>query len=79
MLSPDLFLFESGPDAAIWELCRQVRHDASTPIVVLSPDHSLDDVEDAIAWGASEYLVLPLSAREIVARVLSALRQANAA
>jgi two-component system response regulator MtrA len=79
MLSPDLFLFESGPDAAIWELCRQVRLDAATPIVVLSPDHSLDDVEDAIAWGASEYLVLPLSTGQIVSRVLSVLRQTNAA
>jgi DNA-binding response OmpR family regulator len=64
---------ESGTD-----LCRKIRAWApSLPIVVLSTSSDVSKIVSFLELGADDYLTIPFSPRELLARVLVALRHAN--
>jgi two-component system, OmpR family, response regulator BaeR len=74
--TPDLILLDLMlPGNGGLEICRQLRSFSEVPIIMVS---ALDAVEDRLRGleiGADDYICLPFSLREIVARVKMVLRR----
>jgi DNA-binding response OmpR family regulator len=61
------------------EVCRQLRADGDLPIIMLTArDEEVDRVV-GLELGADDYVVKPFSTRELLARIKSVLRRAQAA
>ena len=73
----DLILLDLGlPDADGVEIVRRVRHEASTPIVILSARGTERDKIAALDAGADDYLTKPFGTDELNARIRAILRRA---
>lgn len=59
------------------ELCRFVRKDSRTPIIVLSVKGEEKIKVEALDAGADDYITKPFSVNELMARVRAALRRAT--
>jgi DNA-binding response OmpR family regulator len=61
-----------------WEVCRQIRREGDTPIIMLTARS--DDVDKIVGLelGADDYLTKPFNPRELVARVKAVLRRGAA-
>jgi two-component system, OmpR family, KDP operon response regulator KdpE len=58
------------------ELCRHLRVESKTPIIVVSADNSERSKVAALDSGANDYVVKPFAPAELMARVRAALRNA---
>jgi two-component system phosphate regulon response regulator PhoB len=70
----------SLPGMSGLELCRSIRHRASTatlPLLFLSAHSSTTDIVDAFASGADDFVVKPFRAPELGARIFALLRRAR--
>ena len=70
----------SLPDMSGLELCRSIRHQASTatlPVLFLSAKSSTTDIVDAFAIGADDFVPKPFRAPELGARIFALLRRAR--
>lgn len=56
------------------EVCRQIRAESGTPIVMLTARSDTVDVVAGLESGADDYIVKPVNPRELVARVRARLR-----
>jgi two-component system KDP operon response regulator KdpE len=75
---PDLILLDlMMPRMDGLEVCRQIRAQAVTPIIILSIQGSEADIVTALDLGADDYLVKPFRLAELLARVRAVLRRAN--
>ena len=74
---PDLVVLDLGlPGLDGLDVTRQLRHDSSIPIVMLTArDDELDKLL-GLELGADDYITKPFSPRELVARVRAVLRRA---
>jgi two-component system KDP operon response regulator KdpE len=73
---PDVILLDLGlPDIDGLELIRRVRHEAATPIVILSGRDDERQKVDALDRGADDYVTKPFGIDELVARLHAALRR----
>ncbi len=72
---PDLVLLDlmlPGTDGL--EVCRQIRAESGTPIIMLTAKSDTSDVVLGLESGADDYVVKPFKPREVVARVRARLR-----
>ncbi|WP_019908847.1 response regulator transcription factor [Paenibacillus sp. HW567] len=77
-LKPDLVVLDLMlPDISGEEICRIIRRDANTPILMLTAKSSEDDMVNGLLMGADDYITKPFSPRELLARVISLLRRAQ--
>lgn len=60
------------------EVCRRIRAESKTPIIILSVRGSDEDVVKGLELGADDYIVKPFSPSQLVARVRAVLRRAGA-
>ena len=60
------------------EVCRQLRKDTQVPIIMLTARGEETDRVVGLELGADDYMVKPLSPRELTARVKSVLRRTAA-
>jgi two-component system phosphate regulon response regulator PhoB len=78
---PDLVLLDVRmPFMNGLEVCRELRDGPRTstlPIIILTARARPQDVEQAFAAGATDYVVKPFSPRELVQRVESVLARVN--
>jgi two-component system response regulator MtrA len=75
---PDLVLLDlmlPGKDGI--EVCRQIRSESGTPIVMLTAKSDTVDVVLGLESGADDYVVKPFKAKELVARVRARLRHSE--
>lgn len=81
-------LFESKPDIVLldvimpqmdgWQTCKYIREASDVPIIILSGhSRSEDDIIRGLDHGADEYILKPISNRELAARVKAMLRRAE--
>ena len=75
-LDPDLLILDvMMPHINGFELCKMIREESDTPIIILSARGESDDKVKGIDLGADDYLSKPFEARELVARIHSLLRR----
>lgn len=58
-------------------VCRRIREQADTPILLLTVRGEEDDIVRGLELGADDYIRKPFSPRELVARVQAVLRRAG--
>ena len=74
----DLLVLDVGlPDGSGLDLCRQVRAQGATPVLMLSAHGEEIDRVLGLELGADDYVTKPFSPRELVARVRGLLRRAG--
>lgn len=71
MIILDLML----PDMDGEDICREIRKESDVYIIMLTAKSSLEEKIEGLAIGADDYLVKPLSPRELVARVNAVFRR----
>jgi two-component system response regulator MtrA len=72
---PDLVLLDvmlPGIDGI--EVCRRIRADSGTPIIMLTAKSDTADVVAGLENGADDYVVKPFNPKELVARIKTRLR-----
>ncbi len=67
----DLYL----PHTDGWEICRQIRRESDTPIIMLTARSEESDKLVGLELGADDYVTKPFSPRELTARVRVVLRR----
>ena len=73
---PDLVLLDVMlPKLDGLEVCREIRRDSTTPVVMLTARGDTIDVVVGLEAGADDYVRKPFEMRELVARVRAALRR----
>jgi two-component system response regulator MtrA len=75
---PDLVLLDlmlPGLDGI--EVCRQIRNESGTPIIMLTAKSDTADVVQGLESGADDYVVKPFNPKELVARIRTRLRPAT--
>ena len=76
---PDLVILDINlPKRNGLEVCRQIRSEATTPIMLLTVRSSEEDQVTGLDQGADDYLTKPFSPRTLLARVRALLRRAGA-
>jgi two-component system KDP operon response regulator KdpE len=77
--SPDLIMTDLRmPNMDGLELCRRVRAQSRTPIIVLSVKGEEAIKVEALDAGADDYITKPFSVNELLARIRATLRRASA-
>jgi two-component system KDP operon response regulator KdpE len=77
---PSLIILDLGlPDVSGLEVCREIRHWSSAPIIVLSARHADAEKIALLDAGADDYITKPFSPSELQARVRAQLRRARLA
>ncbi|MCL4299251.1 MAG: response regulator transcription factor [Anaerolineae bacterium] len=75
---PDLMILDLNmPKFDGFAVCRRVREQADTPIILLTVRGEEDDIVRGLELGADDYMVKPFSPRQLVARVQAVLRRAG--
>ena len=75
--SYDVLVLDVGlPDGSGLDVCRQVRAQGATPVLMLSAHGEEIDRVLGLELGADDYVTKPFSPRELVARVRGLLRRA---
>lgn len=76
--APDFIILDlTLPDGDGIELCRRLRANMLTPILVLSARSSDTDKVLALGFGADDYMTKPFSLSELAARIQAHLRRLN--
>lgn len=73
---PDLVLLDlmlPGKDGT--EVCREIRKEAGTPIIMLTAKSDTVDVVQGLEAGADDYVSKPFKPKELVARIRTRLRR----
>jgi DNA-binding response OmpR family regulator len=75
---PRLVLLDINlPRMSGWDVCRTIRSESNTPIIVLSGADDDEDIVRGLLLGADDYVTKPFSPKQLLARVESVLRRAN--
>ncbi len=78
--SPDIIILDLNlPKLDGFGVCKQIRAQADTPIIILSVRGDEDDIVTGLSSCADDYIVKPFSPRQLVARAQAVLRRTGAA
>ncbi len=76
--SPDIIILDIMlPDKDGFEVCKIIRKDYKTPIIMLTARGDVNDKIVGLETGADDYLAKPFEPRELVARIHSVLRRTS--
>jgi len=77
--SAELILLDLGlPDMDGQQVCRVIRTEVTTPIIILSARSEEVDRVLALEFGADDYMVKPFGMRELIARIRAVARRSVA-
>lgn len=75
-INPDLVLLDLMlPDISGEEVCKQIRLNSKTPIIMLTAKSQEEDTVLGLDLGADDYITKPFSPKEMVGRVRAVLRR----
>lgn len=75
---PDLIILDVNmPKLDGFAVCRRIRAQADTPIILLTVRGEEDDIVHGLGLGADDYITKPFSPRQLVARAHAVLRRAG--
>ena len=75
---PDLIILDINiPKVDGFSVCRRIRAEDDTPIIMLTVRGDEDDIVRGLELGADDYIPKPFSPRQLVARVHAVLRRAG--
>ncbi len=75
---PDLVLLDvmlPGMDG--WGVCRTIRQDSKTPIIMLTAKSETEDKVSGLKQGADDYITKPFEMKEVLARIEAVLRRSG--
>ena len=79
-IKPDLVLLDvMMPVMDGWAVCRAIRAESTTPIIMLTAKGETDDKVAGLKSGADDYITKPFEMRELLARIEAVLRRTNPA
>lgn len=72
----DLIMLDINlPNASGFEICRDIKHKSSVPVLVLTSRDEMSDELKALNLGADEYLTKPCRKERILARIANVLKR----
>ena len=75
---PDLVLLDvMMPVMDGYEVCRAIRAESKTPVIMLTAKGETDDKVDGLKAGADDYITKPFQMREVLARIEAVLRRSE--
>ena len=75
---PDLVLLDvMMPKLDGWQVCREIRKQGATPIIMLTAKGEVFDKVLGLDLGADDYVVKPFDAKEVIARIRAVLRRSG--
>ena len=75
-LKPDLVLLDvMMPGMDGFAVCRAIRAEGDTPVILLTAKSSLDDKVSGLRAGADDYITKPFEMQEVLARIEAVLRR----
>ena len=75
-IKPDLVLLDvMMPVMDGWSVCRAIRADSQTPIIMLTAKGETDDKVTGLRSGADDYVTKPFEMKELLARIEAVLRR----
>lgn len=76
--APDIVLLDANlPKTDGYEVCRRIRHEGTTPIIMVTARDEEEDVLRGLRLGADDYVCKPFSARQLMARMKALLRRSQ--
>ena len=77
-IQPDLVLLDvMMPVMDGWSVCRAIRNESKTPIIMLTAKSETDDKVHGLKAGADDYITKPFEMKEVLARIEAVLRRAS--
>ena len=77
-IKPDLVLLDvMMPVMDGWAVCKAIRAESQTPIVMLTAKSETDDKIAGLKSGADDYITKPFEMREVLARIEAVLRRSD--
>ena len=75
---PDLVLLDvMMPVMDGWAVCKAIRAEAQTPVIMLTAKGETDDKVSGLKCGADDYVTKPFEMKEVLARIEAVLRRSN--
>ena len=75
---PDLVILDvMMPVMNGWDVCRAIRAESRTPVIMLTAKGELDDKITGLKAGADDYITKPFEMRELIARIEAVLRRSD--
>ena len=77
-IKPDLVLLDvMMPVMDGWSVCKTIRAESTTPIIMLTAKSETDDKVAGLRSGADDYITKPFEMKEVLARIEAVLRRAS--
>ena len=77
-IKPDLVLLDvMMPVMDGWSVCKAIRAEAQTPIIMLTAKGETDDKVAGLKSGADDYVTKPFEMKEVLARIEAVLRRTS--
>ena len=77
-IGPNLVLLDvMMPVMDGWEVCKAIRENGSTPVIMLTAKGETDDKVMGLKAGADDYITKPFEMKELLARIEAVLRRAD--
>ena len=78
MKDPRLVLLDVDlPKMNGWEVCKRIRSESNTPVIMLTGAATDTDVVKGLELGADDYITKPFSPKQLMARIRAVLRRAK--
>ncbi len=79
-IKPDLVLLDvMMPVMDGWSVCKAIRSESQTPVIMLTAKGETDDKVTGLKLGADDYITKPFEMKEILARIEAVLRRTSGA
>ena len=77
-INPDLVLLDlMMPVMDGWEVCKAIREESQTPVIMLTAKGETDDKVAGLKIGADDYITKPFEMKEVLARIEAVLRRTD--